>query len=121
MTSTEGEEGEREEYSIAGSSKRKGAKLGEGSSVNADWLCTGCPNGASIYYVGKIFEILLPLPPFVCISRNLSVLSFAKLANSFTPSPFPRLCKRNKWITPKLVGSREEGNTNRGHFFCTSL
>ena len=26
-----------------GSSKRKGAKFGEGSSVRADWLCIGCP------------------------------------------------------------------------------
>ena len=29
-------------YTITGSSKRKGAKLGEGNSVRADWLCTGC-------------------------------------------------------------------------------
>ena len=26
-----------------GSSQRKGAKFGEGSSVRADWLCSGCP------------------------------------------------------------------------------
>ena len=43
--------------------------------------------GASIYYVRKFFGILDPLPPLLAVSRNLSVLSFAKLATSFTPLP----------------------------------
>ena len=47
--------------------------------------------GASIKYVRKIFGILDPLPPLVRFSRNLSVLSYAKIGDFFnTPSPLAR-------------------------------
>ena len=51
----------------------------------------------------KFSEFWTLRPPLFAVLRNLSVLSFAKLATSFTPPP-PR-CKRerSKWIAPKGV------------------
>ena len=56
--------------------------------INADEVSLP-RKGASIYYVRKIFGILDPLPPFVRISRNLSV-SDVRIFRQFLNPPSPR-------------------------------
>ena len=45
--------------------------------------------GASIKYVRRFSGILDPLPPLVRFSRNLSVLSYAKIGHFFDTPPSP--------------------------------
>ena len=57
------------------------------------------PKGSSIYDIHKIFGILDPPSPFVCISRNLSALFICKISQFPNPPPFPQ-CGRHKWMPP---------------------
>ena len=63
-----------------GSSKRKGAKLGEGSSVRANWLCIGFPK-----LVGRRKEANSNKGHLFCTSRYFS-RSLARMAKLPPPS-----------------------------------
>ena len=58
--------------------------------------------GQSIYDVRLIIGILDPLPPFVHISRNLSVLFVRKISQLSNP-PSPPQCGHHKWMAPKVI------------------
>ena len=61
--------------------------------------------GASIKYVRKIFGILDPLPPIVRFSRNLSVLSYAKIGHIFdTPLPLSAYVLNGSPLTRESKG-----------------